>query len=107
MTTPKRKPWTKPAGYDHSRLGGRPWQKLRERMLREHPLCQLCEQRGRVTVATSLDHRIPRSKEGGTDDESNLQTVCEPCHARKSLLDRGFRVRPRIGADGYPIIDDE
>lgn len=30
----------------------------------------------------TIDHRIPRSK-GGTNDDSNLQTMCRPCNAEK------------------------
>jgi 5-methylcytosine-specific restriction endonuclease McrA len=31
------------------------------------------------------DHVIPLSA-GGTDDESNLQALCKPCHDRKTVL---------------------
>ena len=30
-----------------------------------------------------VDHIIPKA-EGGTDDESNLQSLCKPCHAAKT-----------------------
>jgi len=30
----------------------------------------------------TLDHIRPKSK-GGTDDEDNLQTMCQPCNCRK------------------------
>lgn len=96
-----RQPWQKRPDDDR-RLQGRPWQKLRACMLRDHPLCAMCEATGKVTEGSVLDHVIPRSK-GGTDDASNLQVLCPACHDRKSLADRGFKPRRRIGADGFPI----
>lgn len=34
------------------------------------------------------DHIVPLHK-GGTDDWSNLQSLCHECHARKSAKERG------------------
>jgi 5-methylcytosine-specific restriction endonuclease McrA len=31
----------------------------------------------------TIDHVVPRSK-GGTDDRSNLQTLCRPCNEKKA-----------------------
>jgi len=39
----------------------------------------LCVQRGLVVPARTLDH-IVRKLAGGTDDDSNLQWLCDPCH---------------------------
>ena len=88
---------------DDRRLG-RAWQKLRARWLQDRPLCVHCEAKGRVTKATTLDHIRPRSQ-GGTEDETNLQGLCDRCHNIKSLADRGHKPRPRIGPDGWPIED--
>ena len=64
--------------------GGRPWRRKREAVMkRDQYLCQLCKQKGRVTEATEMDH-IVNVAEGGTDDESNLQSLCTPCHDAKS-----------------------
>jgi 5-methylcytosine-specific restriction protein A len=43
---------------------------------------------GRVTVATEVDHVLPRS-EGGTDDQANLQPICHPCHVAKTVARTG------------------
>lgn len=64
--------------------GGRPWRRLRQRILdRDANLCQPCERAGRVTTATEVDHIVNRAA-GGTDDESNLQSICTPCHEAKT-----------------------
>jgi hypothetical protein len=40
--------------------------------------CKFCGTRRNLT----LDHVVPRSR-GGSDDDSNLQTLCEPCNQAK------------------------
>lgn len=60
------------------------WQKLREKILkRDRHLCQTCAKLGIVTKATQVDH-IREKAEGGTDDPSNLQSICESCHKKKT-----------------------
>lgn len=71
-------------GSRHQRGYGWVWEKTRERILdRDCNLCQPCLRTQRVTVATQVDHIIPKAA-GGTDDESNLQAICVPCHAEKT-----------------------
>lgn len=81
---------------------GRRWMRRRARWLAEHPLCEHCEERGRVTAAEEVDHRVPLWK-GGADDESNYSSLCRPCHAAKTARDMGYRQRVTIGADGWPV----
>lgn len=42
-----------------------------------------CVECGYTGANLTLDHKVPRSK-GGTDAESNLQTMCQPCNAAKA-----------------------
>lgn len=60
------------------RIRGRRLQRLRARLFREHPLCVQCYAEGRVTVATIRDHIVPLA-EGGPDDETNVQPLCQSC----------------------------
>ena len=69
---------------------------LRAIVLAEEPLCQPGLRAGRVEASTAVDHIVPLS-EGGTDDRSNLQGICEDCHKIK------HGGMPRIGMDGWPI----
>lgn len=71
---------------------GRPWRRLRARILSANPLCVHCEREGRVTAATEVDHRVPLAQ-GGTDDPGNLDPVCAECHARKTASEASDRGR--------------
>lgn len=77
-----RPAWSKPATAT-KRVTGRELQRRRARLFTSNPLCVHCQQAGRVTLATQRDHIIPLA-EGGVDDESNEQSLCDECHATKS-----------------------
>ncbi|MFU8927546.1 HNH endonuclease [Acinetobacter puyangensis] len=68
--------------------GGRPWRRLKDKIhLRDNYTCLEC---GVVTRALELDH-IVNIAQGGTDDESNLQSLCVECHKKKTQNEsRGF-----------------
>ncbi|WP_428718568.1 HNH endonuclease [Undibacterium curvum] len=68
------------------RITGRRLQKLRADLFAREPLCAECKRAGRVTPATQRDHIIPLC-EGGADDETNEQGLCDPCHETKSLAE--------------------
>lgn len=56
------------------------WEKMRRVILeRDGYQCVLCKRFGRMEV----DHKIPFHK-GGTNDPSNLQTLCRGCHIDKT-----------------------
>lgn len=90
----------------HKRGYGAAWDRLRASIMeRDSYLCQVClENRQRATPATHVDHILSKAK-GGTDDPANLRAICRPCHDRKSIEEKGHRVRPTIGADGWPTDD--
>ena len=46
----------------------------------------MCNAKGLVTVATQRDH-IVALEEGGADDSSNEQGLCDSCHEAKSLAE--------------------
>jgi 5-methylcytosine-specific restriction protein A len=84
------------------RLRGRRAQERRARWFARFPLCADCTAEGRVSLAEELDHRVPLSQ-GGRDDESNFQGLCVAHHRSKTERDLGYRPRPTIGADGWPV----
>lgn len=72
---------------------------MRADLFARSPLCAECERNGRVTLATQRDHIIPLA-EGGPDDETNEQGLCDDCHEEKSL---GESLRARRGAKPAPM----
>ena len=67
-------------------VGGRPWARLRKRILTAEPLCRPCSKHGRVTAATEIDHIRPRAQ-GGSNDPDNLQPICHACHVAKTTAE--------------------
>ncbi|EIX7372383.1 HNH endonuclease [Citrobacter freundii] len=72
----------------HERGYGSKWDIKRARILkRDNHLCQNCLRTGRAVAATTVDH-IKAKAHGGTDDDSNLESLCWPCHRSKTGRDR-------------------
>lgn len=100
-STTERPTWYK--RDDKRTLTGRPWRRLRERILkRDQYLCVACRKKGKLTEATEVDHIKPVAQQG-TDDESNLQSLCAACHQAKTIAENGGTQRQAIGVDGWPV----
>ena len=86
-------------GYTHQ------WDKAAAAFKREHPLCRMCEQQGRVTPAFAVDHIIPHKGDMTLFwDRSNWQPLCREHHdIDKQRIERGGRARQQVGPDGWPI----
>ena len=72
---------------------GAEWRKTRARVMkRDAGLCQGCLKDGILKLATQVDHIVSK-RQGGSDDEANLQALCDGCHrfktAREALRGRG------------------
>lgn len=88
-----------------SRLRGRRLQRIRTEYFALHPLCEHCEQNGKVRLATELDHRIALDN-GGKDfneDPSQKQGLCADCHAIKTSTDLGHKP---VGGDAQGMPTD-
>lgn len=73
-------------GYDYR------WKQARLQHLNEHPLCVLCEQEGRATVATVVDHRIAHRGDMTLFwDRSNWQSMCKAHHDREKQREEQVR----------------
>lgn len=88
------------------RLRGRAGQAQRQRRLaRSAGLCLRCKDRGRVTVATVVDHVVPLAL-GGSDEDENTRNLCDPCHVEVTAEQFGHEAIIAFGADGLPIDPD-
>lgn len=86
--------------------GSSQWKSLRKAYLEAHPICEECEKKGIVNAGTpenplSIHHK--KSPFGGGEinwtlllDESNLETVCQECHAEIHNNQRGLGVKATI-----------
>lgn len=84
-----RKGW-EGKGSRHERGYGSAWDRLRKRILkRDNYLCQECMRQGTLTPLCvrprdhAVDHIIPKAH-GGTDDERNLESLCDAHHKAKT-----------------------
>lgn len=77
-------------GEERTFYGSGRWKRIRLAQLRREPLCRLCLEEGVIKPARVADHIIPR-REGGTEDESNIQSLCWTHHQRKRQQERGQR----------------
>lgn len=60
------------------------WAEKRRRILvRDACVCQAC---GSIASGPEahVDHIVPLA-DGGADDDGNLQTLCRPCHSKKTI----------------------
>lgn len=85
---PQTMRWSTDRRQDVKRLRGRANQERRLRVFARDPLCYVCQQAGRVTLATIAEHIEPLA-EAGVDDTTNLSGVgmagiCEACHREKT-----------------------
>jgi 5-methylcytosine-specific restriction protein A len=62
----------------------------------------MCKDAGIVRVATVPDHITPLAK-GGLDVDDNCRSLCQSCHTKVTAEEFGFRVKPKIGIDGWPV----
>ena len=62
--------------------------KVRDPFIAKHPYCAdpFHIHPGKQIKAIIVDHKIPR-KQGGTDANSNLQSLCHKCHNFKTARD--------------------
>ena len=75
---------------------GSQWRALRTVALeRDKYLCQECLKQGRYITATTVDHIIAKAH-GGSDNLSNLQSLCNSCHKFKTARER-LRERLKCG----------
>jgi len=103
--------WT---GNSPNRIRGRRWMAIRAQVLKEEPVCRHCRRAGTITkdsISRFVDHIVPLS-EGGKDERSNYQALCDAHHRSKTGEEaaraRGHAAPKPKGCDetGWPIDPD-
>lgn len=91
--------------YKYTRLYNNPaWRRLRDSVLKEHPLCTYCEEAGHVTAADTVDHYIPhRGDEKLFWDRGNLRACCTPCHNHLASIKDKEGILPGCNQAGDPL----
>lgn len=64
------------------------WRDMSKSQLMTHPLCEICESRGRVTLAEDVHHILSPFEPGITEDVKmqrgfdygNIISLCKQCH---------------------------
>lgn len=75
----ERPAWTKRTRPVRSRTSTAAWSRRRNAVLRrDRHTCQTCG-----AIGNQVDHVTPVS-EDGTDELTNLATICDPCHKAKT-----------------------
>ena len=60
------------------------WRKLSKKKLAINPLCEECERNGILSPARHADHIVPIKQGGAKLSLDNLQSLCIPCHSKKT-----------------------
>ena len=80
-----------------ARMSGRRAVAERLRRLSAEPWCRICLKNGTRRLATVPDHIVPLAF-GGSDEDSNIQCLCDDCHRAKTLQEGAAHG----GADNHP-----
>lgn len=68
--------------------GGKSWDIVRrEVLIRDNYQCRMC---GKVSQDLHVDHIVPK-RISNSNDPSGLQSLCPPCHARKTSSEQHGR----------------
>jgi 5-methylcytosine-specific restriction protein A len=86
----------------HERIRGRALQRIRQRLWLASPRCARCKVLTMYPGGFQLDHIIALAN-GGTNDDGNMQVLCDPCHEIKTNEDLGYTPKIETGADGWPV----
>lgn len=57
------------------------WKQVRKAYASQHPLCEQCLKDGHAVLMDEVHHILPVSR-GGTNDFSNLMSLCRSCHEK-------------------------
>ena len=70
---------------DVNKKYGRAWKRIRDRHITQHPLCERCQEEGRLVPAEEVHHIVRLSPDNIWDtnitlNPDNLISLCKDCH---------------------------
>ena len=84
--------------YYNERGGSRPWRRLRDRVLREEPVCRV-HLEGCTIVSTTVNHIVPKAIAPElVMVRSNCQGACKPCNLKLGKKSRAQVARKSVGS---------
>ena len=76
----------RPAGDVYKR---KLWLMRREQVLREQPICAICNDR----LSEEVDHIVPLAEGGDPYRRDGLQGICKQCHSAKTAREHASRYK--------------
>lgn len=70
------------------------WRRIRESYMHEHPICEECLKKGKITPAEDIHHKKSPFQKGEINyslllDYGNLMAVCKECHGNIHAAQQG------------------
>ncbi len=87
------------------------WRKMRDTYMHEHPICEECLKKGKVTAAQDVHHKKSPFKGGEINwnlllDYDNLMSVCKDCHGKIHAAQQGHVSPEEIIAQLDALFDE-
>ena len=87
------------------------WRKMRDTYMHEHPICEECLKKGKVTAAEDVHHKKSPFKGGEINwnlllDYDNLMSVCKDCHGKIHAAQQGHVSPEEIIAQLDALFDE-
>lgn len=87
------------------------WRRMRETYLHEHPLCEDCLDKGKVTPATDCHHIRSPFRRGEIEwplllDYNNLRALCKECHGNRHATEQGHMTPEEVLKQLDELLDD-
>lgn len=79
------------------------WERRRQALFAEQPLCVMCLEREEITEADTADHIIPHRGDPDLFWHGELQPLCASCHSMHKQREELGQTVVRFGPDGWPI----
>lgn len=78
------------------------WERRRQALFAEQPLCVMCLRREEIVEATVADHVIPHRGDPELFWRGELQPLCASCHSGAKQREEAGLLALGLDADGWP-----